>query len=219
MNYKQICQNIKGKGIQEYDQGKESILANININNGVCRALVIMWLKAKKGNSNFWKNKGTISEPLLNELQRLQSAVNLQEEYAAACKSRYIPDTATLNELRDVDLEYYLDDVSASVQEGFVQTTPNDEPLKIANHILSSKSRFYILSISGSDGGHSIGIHRPYSLIGKSNSIYLFDPNIGEFQVNTAEDVKTLLIKLNTLGYANINIDLNKQYLLWSYVG
>jgi hypothetical protein len=202
MIYDQIVSRIDGKGIQAYDQNKESVQEHINIGNGVCRALVVMWLRAKKDNQNFWGSKGTVEDPLLAESKKLEDAVDLQNEYKQANQSRFIPDGATVTELEESHLQYKQEDVIASAQEG-----------------LSSSSRFFILSAKGVSGAHSIGIHRPFSLVGKSSDAYLFDPNIGEFKVNSEQNLKSLLMELDAIAYVASGIDLNKSYILWSYYG
>ncbi len=217
MNYENILSSITGEGIQAYDQGQEAVSERINIGNGVCRALVVMWLRAKMDNKDFWNNKGTVLEPLLDAIKKLEDAVDLQDEYAQANQSRFIPDSATMNELEKSGLAYRQDDVTASAQEGFAVDHPNDEPIKIAKKVLSATSRFFILSVKGGSGAHSIGIHRPYALIGKSSDAYVFDPNIGEYKVNGEQNLKLLLQQINKLGYADSNIDLNRGYILWSY--
>ena len=217
MNYSEIVARITGEGIQEYDQGLEAVDARIDIKNGVCRALVVMWLRSKKDNSDFWGDKGTVSESLLGEVNRLEDAVDLQVEYENVSESRYIPDAATILELQESDLKYEQDDVTASAQWGFAEELPNDEPTKITKKALSAGSRFFILSVKGTSGAHSIGIHRPYSFFGKSSDAYLFDPNIGEFKVTGSSNLRTLLLEVNALGYANSGIDLNKSYILWSF--
>lgn len=217
MNYEEILSRIVGEGVEEYDQGEEAVEAHIDIHNGVCRALVIEWLRAKKDNSDFWKGRGTISEPLLDAANRLKDSVDLQAEYARVNESRFLPDAATLAELEKSNLNYNQGDVTASAQEGFAMELPNDEPTKIADQVLSAGSRFFILSVKGNSGAHSIGIHRPYVLIGKSSDAYLFDPNIGEFKVNGKENIRTLLKEVNSVGYTNSGIDLNGSYILWSY--
>ncbi len=219
MNYEAIVQRIKGRGVQEFDQSQEAIANRINIDGGVCRALVIMWLRSKKDNTSFWAGRDTVEQPLLADIQRLKAAVNLQAEYAAVNQSRFIPDAATVAELQQSGLKYAQGDVTASAQAGFAQQLPNDEPTKIVSQILGARSRFFILSVQGSSGAHSIGIHRPYSLIGKSSDAYVFDPNIGEFCATAAPNVRTLLIEINSLGYESIRVDLNKSYILWAFSG
>lgn len=219
MNYDKILSQITGEGIQEYDQGLESVNEHIDIKNGVCRALVITWLRDKKENRDFWSGRGTESEPLLAAIKKLEDAINLQEEYSNAAISRFIPDAATLGELQKSDLSYREEDTICSHLEGFAKRLPDDEPKRIATQVLTASSRFFILSIQGKSGSHSIGIHRPYSLVGKSSDVYLFDPNIGEFKVNGESNLRSLLLELDAIGYTTFGIDLNESYILWSYYG
>ena len=217
MNYDAIAALANVTAIQEFDQGKQAVANRIGISGGVCRALAIMWLRSKRDNTDFWAGKDTVKQPLLADVNRLEDAVDLQAEYAAALQSRFVPDPATVKELSKSGVSYSQDDVTASAQEGFADELPSDEPAKIAAKVLGATSRFYILSAKGTSGGHSIAIHRPYKLIGKSSDAYLFDPNIGEFKVTGTTDLRSLLLEVNTLGYAAINVDLNQSYILWSF--
>lgn len=216
MSYQDILRHITGDGIEEYDQAQAAIHEHLDIGNGICRALVINWLIAKKENTNFWTdNRGTIAQPLLADANRIQSAINLQQEYANAFDGRYVPDQTTSNTLSQHSITYQQSDITASAQEGFAQTQLSNEPQKIANQVLSAKSRFFILSLEGEAGGHSIGIHRPYALIGKSSEASLFEPNFGEFKVSGVNNLANLLTAINKYGYPNF--DLNQKYILWSY--
>jgi hypothetical protein len=216
MSYQNIVTHITGEGIEEYDQSQAAINQHLNIGNGICRALVINWLIAKKENTNFWTdNRGTVAQPLLADANRTQSAINLQQEYANAFAGRYVPDPTTSNTLGQHSITYQQSDITASAQEGFAQTQLSNEPQKIANQVLSARSRFFILSLQGGSGCHSIGIYRPYALIGKSSDAYLFDPNFGEFKVSGVNNLENLLIAINQYGYPNL--DLNQKYILWSY--
>lgn len=216
MNYREITQQVPGSGVQEYSQGAKAVAARIDIGNGICRALTVMWLRAKKDNGDFWQRDDIAVQPL-KAAESLRSAVNLQAEYARVLESRYVPDTATKNSLAQSGLTYRQEDVVASAQWGFAQRRPNDESAKICARVLSAKSRFFILSVKGTDGAHSIGMFRPYALMGKSSTMHLFDPNIGEFKVSGATTGEALLAAVNQQGYGAIGVDLNKQYILWSF--
>ena len=216
MSYQDILRHITGEGVEEYDQSQDAIHEHLDIGNGICRALVINWLIAKRENWNFWTdNRGTIAQSLLADANRIQSAIHLQQEYANAFGGRYVPDTATSNTLSQLSITYQQSDITASAQEGFAQTQLSNEPQKIANQVLSAKSRFFILSLEGGAGSHSIGIHRPYALIGKSSEAYLFEPNFGEFKVSGVNNLANLLIAINQYGYPGL--DLNQKYILWSH--
>ena len=216
MSYQDILTHITGEGIAEYDQTQAAINARLDIGNGICRALAINWLIAKKETTNFWtNNRGTIATAFLNNANGIKGAINLQKEYEEGFVSPYIPDQTTSNTLAEHSITYQQSDVTASAQEGFAQTQLSNEPQKIANQVLSTKSRFFILSIRGNAGGHSIGVYRPYALVGKSSEASLFEPNFGEFKVSGVNNLANLLIAINQYGYPGL--DLNQKYILWSY--
>ncbi len=215
MHYQTIAATFKG--IHEYDQAAQATAEHIVIGNGVCRALAVMWLRAKKDGTPFWGDANALKQPLLADIKRLQGAVQLQREYEAFSQGRLIPDQTTSDELKKSGLAYSQADVTASAQQGYAQRLPNDEVAKIVTQVLASPSRCFILSIKGSSGAHSIGLYRPYSTLGKSSEFCLFDPNIGEFSADGKTQAEALLAAINKQGYPGI--DLNRSYILWSYAG
>jgi Yersinia/Haemophilus virulence surface antigen len=220
MSYQEILKQIDGKGAQDYNQSNEAIRTHIDIKNGVCRGLVTTWLIAKKKDESFWKDRGTIKEPLLAASKVLAKAVNQQGEYekSATESGSYDVDEATENALSSAGIAFAQQDVIASGQEGITGTAYGDQSAKIAQQVLGAKSRLFILSIGGNSGRHSIGIFRPYAYIGKSNRAYLFDPNFGEFEVESVKNLGKLLKSLATAGYAPLEIGLFHNYILWSFV-
>ena len=216
-----------------FSQSQVSQSTSLDIGNGVCRALVILWLQEKKKakiNQNFWNGSG-INSTIVNASITLQAAIDLQKEYASVFSSTWntlqqnttwVPDVTTGNELKKSSIIIDTGNMTASAQYGFGTLLPNDEPEKIAEKIANSGSRFDILSISGtmlSNGnriGHSIGLYRELKHgIGKSKYLYLFDPNIGEFEVKGKQDMEELLKLLShTPAYNTINWD---KYVLWTY--
>lgn len=217
MNYDAITRAVECSAIQPYDQSEEATRERVNIGMGICRGLTVEWLRSKKDNVDFWVSRGTVSEPLLAASNRLVSAAEVQQEYSRTTTSRFVPDAATLAELAKSSVVYSQDDVAASAQFGFAVELPDSQPNKIAAQVLESPSRFFILSMAGSSGCHSIGIHRPYALVGKSSHSFLFDPNVGEIEVSGAANLRALLIALEKLGYSQAGMDLNRSYVLWSY--
>lgn len=214
MAYSEIIDAAKATGVHEFDQGQAAAATHINIGNGVCRALSIDWLRAKKAGTDFWKGRGTVKEGLLDEDRRIAGSVELQDEYRAALTSRFVPDATTVRELRAAGLSYNQGEVRASTQQGFAE---REQPLSIATQVLSAKSRFSILSIAGTSGGHSIGIFRPYALIGKSSDAHVFDPNFGEIKTSTTARLRQLIAAIDTNGYVPYGMDLNKSYILWTF--
>lgn len=60
----------------------------------------------------------------------------------------------------------------------------------IANLVLDGTCRYFILYINGTRAAHLIGIHRPWKLIGKSSSSFVFDPNYGQFECKNKMGLK-----------------------------
>jgi hypothetical protein len=216
-NYSDVVGTSGCKGIQAFNQSDEAIQAMINISNGICRGLVTLWLAAKKNNTSFWTGRSTVSEPLLGQSRLLAKAVKLQDEYERASMSRYLLDQATQTSLESSGMTFKKDDIIASAQFGFAHTDTNNEVLKISEQVLGKPSRFYILSIKGESGGHSIGLYRPYNVLGKSTKAYVFDPNVGEFEAEGVAGLGALLRALNSVVYEPRKVDLNQQYVAWSF--
>lgn|GEM_PF-1610421 len=217
MSYLEITSQMPGCGVRDYHQNLSSLQAHMSTGDGVFRALAIMWLRAKKDNTDFWATSSSPAEPMLLDLHRLQGTVDLQEEYRATTTGHYVPDSATSRELAKSSIDYRQVDVTASAQHGFAQQSPVDEPARIAKQVLQSTSRFFLLSIAGNNGGHSIAIHSPNKVNGKSDHFCLFDPNAGEFLVQGQSNAAQLLCQLDAIAYRRNNIDLNRSYVLWSY--
>jgi hypothetical protein len=220
MNYQQIIDASNGrvKGIHEYNQGEDAVKENIDIRRGFCRALIILWLKSKADatKSDFWGvfdiEETDIKKPLISMLAK---AEDLQGDYAKAFESRFAVDDATNNALKASGLTYNINDVIGTDRAGF--TTIDDQtnsPERIANKVINADSRFFILSIGGTDGNHSVGVFRQKSFFG-GKTVNVFDPNIGEFQVDGIEDFEHLLIQINNVGYPNT--DLNTNFILWPF--
>jgi hypothetical protein len=204
------------KAIQPYDQSMQAVKARIDIKNGVCRALVVFWLKSKRDDTSFWGDSGTEKETLLGATQRLQASVDLQKEYEAAFSSRYVPDAATAKALGDSGLKLDFNDIVANSQWGYAVTNPLSQPLNIATKVKNGDARFFILSIKGDSGAHSIGIYRDWKMFGP-DQIYIFDPNFGEFNTEGIDNTAKLISAIQSPGYAPLNVDLNKSYISWSY--
>lgn len=204
------------QGVQTFDQSAESVRSRIDIKNGVCRALVILWLKAKREGTDFWKSRGSESEGLLDSTKRLARSVDLQGEYSAAFQSRFVQDSATETSLGQSGLRLDYKNIIANVQWGFATRTPIDQPHAIATKVKEGDARFFILGIGGSSGAHSIGIYRDWKIIGP-DQIYVFDPNFGEFRTEGIDNTAKMIGCLQSKGYVPLSIDLNKNYILWPY--
>jgi hypothetical protein len=230
--YEDILQSVNAQGIQSYSQGSQARNLGVEINSGVCRGLVVLWLKAKAavGPSRFWDGHG-VTKDVENQLSLLSNAVDVQREYAnsmAVLATRtglrdgvatWVADPATNAALLEAGMKFEPNQVLANAQWGFASVSPNPNPQNIVQRMLADTARFAVLGIWGDAGGHSIGIHRPHEAFGKSKSLFVFDPNIGEFKVDGAADAIALLTSINRLGYERSQpaLDLNKQFMLWTY--
>jgi len=212
MDYHKIVAKAPGSGVQEFDQSVEAARERVSIGNGVCRALTVQWLVAKARGQDYWTNRGTVAEPLLDAATRLSKAVNLQAEYERVAQSRFVIDPATENALSGAGLGFVIRDTTASAQWGFATETPNDEPEKIIDAAFDRRSAAFILSIKGKSGGHSVGLHR------SAGEVRLFDPNIGEFKAGSKRELRTLLLAIGA-AYREHRLDLHDSYILWSFAG
>ncbi|WP_103343994.1 YopT-type cysteine protease domain-containing protein [Amycolatopsis sp. CA-126428] len=211
MDYEKISSKVRGSGVQEFDQSAEAARERVTIGNGVCRALVVQWLVAKARGRDYWTNRGTVAEPLLEAATRLTKAVDLQAEYERVAQSRFVVDPATENALSAAGLGFAIRDTTASAQWGFATDKPNDEPEKIVGSAFGRHSQAFILSIKGKSGGHSLGLYRS-----AREDVRLFDPNIGEFSAKSRAELRTLLLAIGA-AYREHRIDLHDSYILWSF--
>jgi hypothetical protein len=83
----------------------------------------------------------------------------------------------------------------------------------LAQLVLTSGCRFFILSIKGTLGGHSVAFHRPWVFFGKSSSCFFFDPNFGEFKLNNQPGIEKCLNAVATA----YNHGLSTGYRLWGF--
>jgi len=226
--YENILRSSNAQGVQEYSQGRQGSELTVNLDGGVCRGLVVLWLKAKAsiGPSRFWEGHG-ITRDVESQLALLSKAVDVQREYSESMArlsntenlggglATWVVDPATTAALVESGMKFEPNQVIASAQWGFASSSPNPNPQNIVKQMLSDTARFAILGA----WGHSIGIHRPHAAIGKSTSLFVFDPNFGEFKVDGAADAVRLLVSINSAGYENLSrpLDLNKRFMLWTY--
>jgi hypothetical protein len=213
MDYEKISSKVHGSGVQKFDQSVEAAREHVTIGNGVCRALVVQWLAAKARGEDWWTNRGTVAEPLLAAATRLSLAVDLQAEYERVARSRFVVDDATEKALSAAGLGFVIRDTTASAQWGFATVKPNDEPEKIVGAAFDRRSSAFILSIKGTSGGHSLGLHRD-----DRGHVHLFDPNIGEFAARSEAELRTLLVAVGA-AYREHGMDLHDSYILWSFTG
>lgn len=221
MSYQAMCLHISpdGTGVHELSQGQRAKASQVDIQGGVCRGIVIDWLNYwKSWNGTFWAEDDKVPESkgLMSDTKMMQSAKVNQVFYSKLNVGRDTMDEGTKGQLSTSGLAHKAGDSLKSPGTGF-----DKDRWTIATHVLSSDSRYFILSIGGEKGkkktaiGHAIGIYRPWVMFGKGTTVYAFDPNIGEFKLEGEKGIAKFLHGLNTIEYASVNFDVN--YYLWAF--
>lgn len=181
---------------------------------GVCLGLVVQWLIAQKklisDESKFWTDlTGSLAKaenvPLLG-IGYARNAIEFQGEYRESFIGGRTTGPYAQARLNAGGLAYKAEIHASS--GAFTPRNPDD----IANMCLENENRYFVLCIYGG-GGHAIGIHRDFALVGKSSAVQIFDPNIGKFSCNGRTE---LLRDLATIGrfYGN---GLNASYILEAF--
>lgn len=215
--------NAQAVGIAPFNQGDEGEDHDVEIDEGICQGIVIEWLKhrrdnkieqvfssAKKvaeipvksiqdGKAKPTKDTKPIGDQTLGTLERAKIAQANYEEGISSRDDEQLPYTV------GVELG----------RRGFSEKTtrllrlPNDRKAAnwkavaydIATKIEEAQFNYFNISIEGVVGdksmGHAIAAYRPAVLIGKSKTFRIFDPNIGEFEVNkdSADDTIRMLLE------------------------
>lgn len=182
---------------------------------GVCLGLVVQWLisisKTLSDESTFWSDlDGSLanapSTPLLGK-GYARKAIEFQGEYNNHFIEYLSTGQYTRGQLSEAGLS--LKDGHSGAQSAF-SGTPLD---KIVQTVLNSDCRYFILGLRGTLGGHAIGIYRSYSLVGKSTSVQIFDPNIGKYSCSGETALRTDLGAVSTY----YNGELHAAYTLEGY--
>ncbi|HYW08885.1 MAG TPA: hypothetical protein VE913_18120 [Longimicrobium sp.] len=109
--------------------------------------------------------------------------------------------------LRNAGLALVKGEAQHSDYVGFAENAPS-----IANRVLTSASRYFILSLHG----HSLGVHREWAWFGKSSTVYVYDPNVGEFKLTGVEGITQVLKAIRKHVYPGAFL---KGYTLRAYKG
>lgn len=160
---------------------------------GICRGLVVTWLRCKKADESFLADPNSFWAPwsqgestsLLGQSKQSTEALGHQHAYNLGS------DEETVNTLKEAGLTLSKDEIITK-----------DSPVQMAwlalvTAILSTSPRFFILSLKRDGGGHSVGFVRQWKLIGKSTTTYFFDPNFGEVQANNRSGLETVLVSID----------------------
>ncbi|WP_423203747.1 YopT-type cysteine protease domain-containing protein [Pseudomonas kribbensis] len=211
MSYKAICDKIEGHGEGIYSFGQSSFLLLVADNrDGICRGVSTAWLIAKKKGNDYLKDivKPTMSTGLLHEQKTARQASDFQSEYVdISGDTPGSPSAATLGALRTGGVGS-LGQTKAEAYQSFATAGK-----AIGEFVLTSSCRYFILSIKGTLGGHSVAFYRPWVLFGKSSSCVFFDPNFGEFKLEGAQGVALCMDAVATA----YNQGLSTGYRLWGF--
>ena len=149
-------------------------------NSGICLGLVVQWLisinKTISQESQFWSDlDGSLAKtenvPLLGK-GYARKAIEFQGEYRMQLNG-----DPTIGQYARTQLS------AEGLQLGNATTGGNAFAAvnAIATRVLTNDYRYFILVVRGTAGAHAIGLHRDYSLTGKSSSVQVFDPNFGKY--------------------------------------
>ncbi|HEY0060778.1 MAG TPA: YopT-type cysteine protease domain-containing protein [Telluria sp.] len=211
MSYETIHDALGSHGDGKYKISQGNLASLIGDNKaGICRGLSTMWLVAEKTGKYFVKDIAAPDEDtgLLHEQSSATGASQMQTKYIDdGLDTDDNPSVGTTDQLRMAGL-------------GTVGERKHAAPMNfaadsraISECILTATSRYFILSIRGTSGGHSVAFHRPWALIGKKNNCRFFDPNFGEFHIKDREGIQSCLTELA----ASYNGGLSGSYRLWGF--
>ena|SRR6218665_202701 len=179
---------------------------------GICMGLVVQWLisisKTVSDENRFWSDlQGSLAKaenvPLLG-LGYARQAIEFQKEYGKIPLENLSAGEYALGQMKAAGLTF---DNAIHDAESAFEDAPAD---KIVTRVLTNDTRYFILTIEGTLGAHAIGVYRNYSLVGKSSTVHIFDPNIGKF---TCEDHEEIFADLDTIDDF-YDGELNNSYVL-----
>lgn len=158
----------KKTGVSTYG----SVSPSLSDSNGICAALVIRWLKAKKQGGDFWGSQQDDGSGLLPKDYSFFNEALSEHLELKKVKAQVGKDQAYADALKGV-VTYSRTDASANGAD----TDAN----AIANTVLTDTGRFFILSMARNGGAHAVGFFRVNGWFGKKDWAYFYDPNTGEF--------------------------------------
>jgi hypothetical protein len=208
-----------GAGIQKSRQSDFKALESSSYTGGAsesdrtafCRGLATEWLASKKQGTNFWEGLDpTESTGLLSGTKLSDQARQVHNLYKEIRQIDGIGWTACIDRLKEIGVDVNTDEDKKS--DGKFGNWDG----VIAQQVLTSKSRYYFLSVRREGGSHTTAIHRDYALIGKSSVTSFYDPNLGEFRLKNRAGLKTLISSISTIGYED---KYNKNWHLQAYSG
>ncbi|WP_085711493.1 MULTISPECIES: YopT-type cysteine protease domain-containing protein [unclassified Pseudomonas] len=211
MSYEAICKKIEGHGEGVHNFGQSSFLLLVAENRaGICRGLSTAWLIARKKGKDYLKEivEPTETTGLLHEKKTANEASDFQSAYVdISGDTPESPSQATLDALVTGGVGK-LGEKKAEAYQGFATAGE-----AIASFVLTSSCRYFILSIKGTLGGHSVAFHRPWVFFGKGSSCVFFDPNFGEFKLEGTKGI-TLCLDAVAAAYSQ---GLSTGYRIWGF--
>jgi hypothetical protein len=171
---------------------------------------VVNWLSARYKGENFLAafDTPTESTSLLGESRAALSAAAIQSSAGSVKGVSWVQDMKNDLLKEKMTFDASQSNVIGSLRLAGVGNT-------IGNLVLTGSARFFVVYMTGSEGAHVLGVHRPWSLIGKSSSSYVFDPNYGQFLCNNKTG---LAAAIDTIGgiYGD---DVARRYKLYGFTG
>lgn len=139
-----------------------------------CLPLTIEWLLYHKNDwDTFWEDALSTAGISRLEAMRISQAGNQKDQINSVLNSLNITRGVIVNNV--CDKMPYLQFEADNFYENF---------------LIKQSERFNVMCLSGTEGAHAIGIYRKFKTIGKSNSFYVFDPNMGAFYFEIDEKDK-----------------------------
>lgn len=198
--------------VNPFNQGE--LIQKIGNTNpkGVCLGLVTQWLiSINRGvtgdEKTFWRDMAaslatTPNSPLLG-VGYARAAIEYQTAYVMSNTAEGVFATGdyTKEQLAAGKLSF------SSAKQILVRNASTFST--ITNYVLQEKGRYSILILADNKTSHAVGLYRTYAVIGKSDSVAVFDPNIGKYDCSGATDIQNCL---ENLPYRNYTYFLTEVY-------
>lgn len=178
--------------------------------DGMCLGCVVNWLIARHKNENFLAafEKPSESTSLLGETRAALSAAAIQSSAGSVSGVSWVQDMKNDLARGSMTFDAGQSNVVGSVRLSGVGVT-------IANLVLTGSARYFVVYMTGSEGAHVLGVHRPWSLIGKSSSSYVFDPNYGQFQCSNKAGLAAAIDSIGGI-YGD---EVARRYRIYGFTG
>lgn len=216
--YTDICNALaphpKARGIQRSFQTDEQRLEWMRFGRGICMGLTIEWLGYKRRKQPFPSFDAAFAQQFSAKPGKADAMWNKFAEAMASAQRAQAAHTANTDLaelLRERGFKGKLEELRNQAEEGPLRD------LRLGVELIAeSPYNYYWLLINGESGGvqrgHAIAAHRPWLKIGKSEIFSLFDPNVGEFEVDVAAG--KLVMTMLLANYADIMTDRHEHWVV-----